>query len=811
MNQRKSAPARRSVRATLLLVLLAAASLFTACTNPEQAKADYVRQGEAYLKEKKYQEASIEFRNALQIDPKLASAYWGLAQAFEGLQRPFEALEALQRTVQLDANNLDARVRLGNFYLVLYNAQKKEDLLVEAERLVGEILEKDKNSIEGRILFGNVLYLRGKTKESLEQLTAAINLNPQRVESHLSLARFYMQMNDAAKAEETFKHAASLNDRSSLVHVEYAKFLVQMRRTQEAEAEFRKAVEVDPENRDARLVLASFYLVNNRLAEAEEAYKALSALDAEKPDGRAVLADFYATVGRYDEAQKIYQEINSRWADYARGRYRLGELSLQRGDVQGALKQVEEVLQKNPNDMQARLLRGRVRLQQGQTKEAIEDLREVLKQEPHSDLGLYFMAEANFRAGQVQQARSAAADLERYNPDFLPAKLIQAQISLAAGDAESARQQSSELLERLSTATPNARVTPQLLNEMRHKTLTARGSAHLRLGDFKAARADMEAAREREPNSPASYNSLAAVALAEEKLDEAASNYERALSFDATNFDALGGLIRVYAVQSRLRDAHARIDQALSAQPKNAALHFLKAQAYGTQERGAQKTDEQLQEDVRNAEAALRRALEIDPNYIAAYQSLAAIYINMRQPDRAVAEYRKITERQPDNASAYTLMGMVEYSRNNYDAAFEAYRRALQIDPNTTFAANNLAMLAADHGKGNLDEAVQLAQSVVRQYPDEPGYADTLGWVFYKKGLYQPAIDQLQKAVNQANARKADNAVYRYHLGLALAGAGRKAEARRELQLAQTLAQKETSAGKPFAHTEDLRRALASL
>ncbi|MGH9900469.1 MAG: tetratricopeptide repeat protein, partial [Pyrinomonadaceae bacterium] len=318
-------------------------------------------------------------------------------------------------------------------------------------------------------------------------------------------------------------------------------------------------------------------------------------------------------------------------------------------------------------------------------------------------------------------------------------------------------------------------------------------------GDIKAARADMEAARNMAPNAPSSYVNLGGIAFSENKFDEALQHYERALAIDGTNFDALSGLIKAYAATKRLGDAHARVDQALAARGNSAPLHFLKAQVYG------------LEGNSGGAEASLRRAIELDPAYIAAYQSLAVLYVNMKQPDRAIAEYRKITERQPDNAGAHTLMGMVEYSRNNYDAAVDSYRRALQIDPEATFAANNLAVLAADHGKGNLDEAIQLAQNVVRKFPEEAGYADTLGWVYYKKGLHTAAVEQLQKAVTKSAARGTDNALYRYHLGLALAGAGRKADARRELQTAQRLAEQEAGRGRAFAQANELREALASL
>ena len=57
-------------------------------TDPEKAKAEPLAKGEAYLKDSKFQEATLEFRNALQIDDKLAAAHWGLARAFEGLEMP---------------------------------------------------------------------------------------------------------------------------------------------------------------------------------------------------------------------------------------------------------------------------------------------------------------------------------------------------------------------------------------------------------------------------------------------------------------------------------------------------------------------------------------------------------------------------------------------------------------------------------------------------------------------------------------------------------------------------------------------------
>ena len=209
-------------------------------------------------------------------------------------------------------------------------------------------------------------------------------------------------------------------------------------------------------------------------------------------------------------------------------------------------------------------------------------------------------------------------------------------------------------------------------------------------------------------------------------------------------------------------------------------------------------------------EAELRRAIEIDPNYLPAYSALANLYIKAKQEDRAIAEYQKIVSLRPDNSTPYTMIGILEDQRKNYDAAAENYRKALEKDPNAVIAANNLAWLYAETGKGNLDEAVRLAQGVVQKHPNVAGFIDTLGWVYYKKNLHTAAVEQLRKAVslNETQARAANtapSAAYHYHLGMALKAKGDTEEARRELETAIRLSEKA-----PFADVEQARKELAS-
>jgi tetratricopeptide (TPR) repeat protein len=427
------------------------------------------------------------------------------------------------------------------------------------------------------------------------------------------------------------------------------------------------------------------------------------------------------------------------------------------------------------------------------------------------------MAEASFRAGQVEQSRIFAGDLEKYYPNYLPAKLMQVQINLASGDATNAGRLASDLLARLEKAAPDANNSPQLLNELKAKTLTARATTYLQSKpqNTSAARADFTAARDLAPNAPSSHNNLAAVSLAERKTDEAVQHYERALSLDAANFDALNGLASLYMSQEKFDQAHARLDQAIAGSPNSAALYFLKAGVYGRLGgiAEAQGNAEQMNQYAQQAEAQLRLSLEKGPDFVPALNSLGAIYIKTNQPDKAVAEFQRMSEKRPDDPTPYMLIGMVEDSRKNYNASTEAYKRALALSADNAFAANNLAWNYAEHGTGNLDEAVRLAQGVVQKFPEEPGFADTLGWVYYKKGLHAAAVEQLQKAVRQTQERAAksgggESALYRYHLGVALAALGRKPEARQQLQQAVSM-----SKGSKLSpeQEQEARRALASL
>lgn len=755
--------------------------------------AKFLAKGEEYLQKRKFHEALMQFKAAAESDKSSAQAHWGMARAYENLGQVNETLDELRKTVELDGANLDAKAKLGNYYLLV-----QPPMIAEAEKIQQEIVTADPKFVEGTILSASILAARSRPdREVVAKLNEAIAIDPARVESYISLARYYMTKDMAPEAEAAIQKAISVGPERALGYVEYGRFFMYAKRDAEAEAQFNKAVSVESASIEAREAQADFYVTTRQLDKAETVYKQLVQIQENSPESRLELAEFYAGAARQADAISVLEGVISENPEYARARYRVGQLYLADKNYPKVQEQLDELLKLNNNDSEALLLKSRLSLQQGKTDEAISDLETILKKTPSDRDALFYMAQAKLNAGQVDQCRAFLGDLDRYHPTFLRPGLIKIQAAVTAGERDNALKAADELLTKIGNAQPNADMGVQALMDLQIKALSARGLAYLDLGKFAEARADLQNVIEQTPNSPTAMINLARVAAAEKKNDEAMSLYERALAIEPQNFDAVSGMVTLCIQMKRLPQAYAKID-ALIAQNAGrgdvlAALHYLKSQVYISEK------------NQQSAEAELATAIELDPNYLPAYSAYASILVDRQQTVEAIDQYQKVLARRP-SASTYTLLGILEDSRGNVTAAEVNYRKALEMSNDSPIAANNLAWLIVEN-QGNLDEALSLATSSVSRNQSVPGYYDTLGWVYLKKGLNSPAVEQFRKAI--AIDEKLNGTVnpgYRVRLAMALANSGDKASAKREaeisLQQAKDLSQQEVN---------DAKRVISSL
>src|SRR5271170_4477031 len=108
--------------------LLSAAVLLCSCArNPQVAKAKYLAEGQNYMKKGQFGDATIEFRNALRIDPRFVDAYYQLAQADLAQHDWNSAYAALEKAIDLDPTRLDARLDRGRLYLAARQFKNAED------------------------------------------------------------------------------------------------------------------------------------------------------------------------------------------------------------------------------------------------------------------------------------------------------------------------------------------------------------------------------------------------------------------------------------------------------------------------------------------------------------------------------------------------------------------------------------------------------------------------------------------------------------------------------------------------------------
>jgi len=80
-----------------------------------------------YLQKRKFSDALMQFRAAAESDKDSAKAHWGLARAYENLGQFNETLDELRKAVELDDTNLEAKAKLGNYFLLLQRKDPRRD------------------------------------------------------------------------------------------------------------------------------------------------------------------------------------------------------------------------------------------------------------------------------------------------------------------------------------------------------------------------------------------------------------------------------------------------------------------------------------------------------------------------------------------------------------------------------------------------------------------------------------------------------------------------------------------------------------
>ena len=308
------------------------------------------------------------------------------------------------------------------------------------------------------------------------------------------------------------------------------------------------------------------------------------------------------------------------------------------------------------------------------------------------------------------------------------------------------------------------------------------------------ARGDLQQAAPEIARLSSEYPNVAAVRVQkgvllgrQKDLAGARREFEAALKLEPASTEALGGMVALDLAAKQPAAAVARLHDRINRPDASASVLMLAARTYAAAG------------DLQNAEQTLRRVLEKDASYLPAYSALGQLYLRQRKLDAALAEFEAIANRDAKPVAALTLAGIILQAQGKAAEARARFERVMEVDPSAPVAANNLAWTYAESG-GNLDVALQLAQTAQRGLPESAEVSNTLGFVYYKKGLLTLAIPPLKMSADKDPA----SPMYQYHLGLAYAKSGNAPGARQALGRALEL--------KPdFSEAREARSLLESL
>jgi tetratricopeptide (TPR) repeat protein len=737
---------KRATKLKSAVIAISVSLLLNACArDPQKAKAKYLAAGEKYMKKGQYGDASVEFRNALRLDPRFVDAYYQLAQA-DLAQRDWRgAYTSLGKAIELDPGRLDARLDRGRLYLAARQFDK-------AQEEANSILQEQPNNVGAYQLLGAALIGQQKPDKALEAFSKVTELVPNEASAYVNLALVEISLRRFKEAEEHLQKAVATDPKSLQANIDLANFYHLQNKLPEAQQALKTGIQNNPTAPQLYIDLANMQSSAGKPEDASATLDKLRNQMAKSPEASVTIGDYYAQRRDVDKALAEYQRglsISPKNLDIEK---RMEELYLISNRTDEASKLDAQLTKQAPKDPVVSVNHGRLLLAQGKQQDAIIALQTAVKGAPDSALAHYYLGVAYWQTNSLGQANSEFQEALKVTPGFPLALQSLAQLNLAQNHSSDAVVYAKELVQKFPA-------------EVNYRLLL--GGIYLRDAKPHPAEEQFLAAKQLAPNQAAVHLDLAQLYSTQKDWVKAEKEFETVIQLAPSDAAALGVYAQFLVVRQQAPKAITLLQQFVSANPNNSQGHAIL---------GA------LQFHVKNntsAEAEFKRAIEIDPKSVQGYLDMGSLYIQEKQTDSAIGQYQKATELQPKSAPLVTLVGSLYLQKGDLETARKYYNRALEIDPNFAVANANMAWVDAEEGK-DLDVALGMAQKAISLMPDVPSISDTLAWVMYKKGNYAGAVPLLKACVRKAP----DSAEFHYHLGLALIAAGQKTPGRAELQTA---------------------------
>lgn len=723
-----------------------------------RSPASYVARGNKFVAQGKYDEAALEYRNAIKKDPNYADAYYRVA-LLELRQNHFiAAYSLLKRTVELRPGFRLAIIRFGDLGWLIYRAENRPapQIYNDLSQTSQKLLAANPKDFDGLRFKAYVAMADKRVDDALALLETANSIRPLYSEVIMPMAELRIGKGDVAEAEKLLRQMIAKDPSYGSAYETLYTLYLREKRSADAEAVLRLHVQNNPKDIGAVIQLAEHYFSQQNAAAMNATLDGLKEGRASMPGARMALGDFYALHRNPDEALRQYQQaVHEDPKNEIAYRKKIVTILIGQEKRQQAEAELNKILKTQPEDPEALRLKAGFDLttqRQDKVSEAASIYKDLAAKRPNDSDLRFSYARALLAGGDARAARAELSAAIQRNPSSIAPKLALAGLAINQGQFTEALGLTNGILDQNP-----GNETARLLH----------AGALEGLGQRQSARSDLDQVLRDHPKNEEAELHLAMLDTADKRYAEADKIFSQYYHPGQSDQRALEGLIRTYVAQGQFEKALALLNGELQKSPKSNSVRLMLASVATS----AGKFD--------LAEAQCRTLAAQSPNSSTIQLQWADLLHAKGDGKGAIEHYRKAKALDPKNPIPASLLGRELERAGEAQQAIASYRDALKADPHYLFALNNLAFLLADSGQ-DLDEALNMALNAQRQVKDNALVADTLGWVYLKKGLTGSALQVFENNVK----RDPKNPTYRYHLAAALLASGEKMKAKEELQKA---------------------------
>ncbi len=317
--------------------------------------------------------------------------------------------------------------------------------------------------------------------------------------------------------------------------------------------------------------------------------------------------------------------------------------------------------------------------------------------------------------------------------------------------------------------------------------------ALVRRGNIDEAISNYRKALQIEPNYAEAHFNLATALRRQGKFDDAVYHYREMLRLNPDHRGTHNGLGAVLHEQGKIDQAVLHYAEALRLDPEYSKAHYNMGVALNIQgktDRAVSHFKEALRLEPRHsgvhyqlatalnhagklqeAVSHFQAALDLKPNHAEACYGLANARYKQGRVQEAADHYNRALTLKPNYAQAHNDLGVLLYHRGRLQEAVAHYTRALSIKPDYAEAHNNLG--AALDELGRTEEGIYHYREALRLKPDYAGVHNNLGVALAIQGNLDEALEHFSEAVRI----RPDDAEAHSNRANALASLGRYEEA----------------------------------